>query len=597
MNRTEGMRARRGRGAGSAVLLVTVAVVATACSTSPSTPGATSSASGPAGSTPAGTTAATTVPQATNTGLVGGKLVIDNESGATWTCQFNPYNPSVNGPAVGFIYEPLVYVNPLQTNADGTPKTTPWLASDFSWNSAYTQLTFTIRSGVTWTDGQPFSADDVLYTFNAIKADPVMDLNALWQSDGGPLTNVQKQGDNQVVFTFSGAAQTYFFYVADQSPIIPQHIWSAFDQKSLDTQQDQAPVGTGPYTMKACSQDNIQYLRNDHYWQSTSGHPVPQIQEVDYPAFLSNDPANLQLAQGQAQWGAQYIPNIDTYYVAPDPTHRHYWFPPVLNVSIVPNLENPLLSNVAVREAISLAINRADVSKRGESGYEPPANQTGIVVPTYQSWYDASADTTAYDVTKAGQILQTAGFTKGSDGIYADSSGHRLSFTIKTISGYTDWDSSVQVIQQQLKAAGIEIANIVDEDNGTYTTDLQKGNFELAYAEQTGGPGPYYELRQMLLGANIGQTNYSRYKSAATDQLLNSFASSSPADQLTIIKQIEQVMVTDYPVIPVVDGVLWYQYDTTSIGGWPTPEDPYAQPPVWALPDNGVVLTHLYPTQ
>jgi peptide/nickel transport system substrate-binding protein len=219
------------------------------------------------------------------------------------------------------------------------------------------------------------------------------------------------------------------------------------------------------------------------------------------------------------------------------------------------------------------------------------------VLPTYQSWYDQTADTTAFDAAKAGQVLEAAGFKKGADGIYADGSGKRLSFTIKTISGYTDWDSSVQVIQQQLKTAGIEISNIVDEDNGVYTTDLQKGDFQLAYAEQTGGPGPYFELRQMLLGANIGSTNYSRYKSAATDTLLNSFASSSAADQVTIIKKIEAVMATDYPVIPVVEGVLWYQYDTTAIGGWPTPDDPYAQPPVWAYPDNGVVLTHLYPTK
>ncbi|HYL41646.1 MAG TPA: ABC transporter substrate-binding protein [Candidatus Binatus sp.] len=560
-------------------IAATLTFVVTACGPSATpTPASSPTGSAAVSSQAAGSAAPS---QGANTGIVGGKLVIDNESGATWTCQLNPYNPSVNGPAIGFIYEELVYVNPLQTNSDGTPKTTPWLASDYAWNADYTQLTFTIRSGVTWTDGQPFTADDVLYTFNAIKADPAMDLNALWQSDGGPLTKVEKQGSDKVVFTFNGAAQTYFYYVADQSPIIPQHIWSKLDQKTLDAAQDTAPIGTGPYLMNACTQDNIQYMRNPNYWQSTPGHPVPQIQEVDYPAFLSNDPANLQLAQGQAQWGAQYIPNIDNYYVAPDPQHRHYWFPPVLNVSVVPNLENALLSKVAVRQAISLAINRADVSKRGESGYEPPANQTGIVLPTYQSWYDQSADTTAFDVAKAGQVLEAAGFTKGSDGIYKDSSGKRLSFTIKTISGYTDWDSSVQVIQQQLKAAGIEISNIIDEDNGTYTTALQKGNFELAYAEQTGGPGPYYELRQMLLGANVGQTNYSRYKSASTDALFNSFAAASPADQLTIIKKIEAVMATDYPVIPVVEGVLWYQYDTTAIGGWPTPEDPYAQPPVW----------------
>ncbi len=260
------------------------------------------------------------------------------------------------------------------------------------------------------------------------------------------------------------------------------------------------------------------------------------------------------------------------------------------------NMENPLLKNKAVRQAMAFAINRQDVSTRGESGYQPPANQTGIVLPTYQSWYDSSIDTVKFDVAKAQSTLDAAGFTKGSDGIYKDASGKRLSFTIKSVNGYTDWDSSIQVIQQQLKAAGIEISKIIDEDLGVYTTDLQQGKYELAYADETGGPLPYYEMRQWLLSSNIGQTNYSRFKSAEVDKLFADYTTASGADQQTIIKKLSQVMVDEVPLIPVTEGVAWYQYDTTEFGGWPTKDDPYALPAVWAVPDNGVVLTHLYPT-
>ena len=93
-----------------------------------------------------------------------------------------------------------------------------------------------------------------------------------------------------------------------------------------------------------------------------------------------------------------------------------------------------------------MAIDRSQVSQRGESGYEPAANQTGIVLPTYQAWYEKSLDTTTYSPSKAESTLQAAGFTKGSNGIYANAQGQQLSFTIKTISGYTDWDASLQVI-------------------------------------------------------------------------------------------------------------------------------------------------------
>ncbi len=118
------------------------------------------------------------------------------------------------------MYEPLEFVDALKTNPDGTNVVTPWLATGSTWNADYTTLTFTIRSGVTWSDGQPFSAADVLYTFDALKADAALDTNALWQANGGPLTNVALQGSDQVVFTFSGPAQTYFYYVADQIPIV-----------------------------------------------------------------------------------------------------------------------------------------------------------------------------------------------------------------------------------------------------------------------------------------------------------------------------------------------------------------------------------------
>jgi len=530
-----------------------------------------------------------------NSAKVGGKLLIDNESGSTWTCQFNPFNPSVNITSVGFIYEPLEFINILQTNPDGTPKVTPWLATGSSWNAGFTTLTMTIRSGVKWSDGSPFSANDVLYTFNALKADPALDLNALWSVNSGPLTSVALQGTDQVVFTFNAPAQSYFYYVADQTPIIPQHVWGSLNQSKLDSEADTSPVGTGPYLMSTCDQQNIKYLRNTHYWQSKPGAPVPHVAEVDYPAFLSNTSANLYLAQGSAQWGAQYIPNIQSYYIAKDPSKRHYWFPPTLNVSLYPNLTNPLLGNLAVRQAIAMAIDHKQVSQRGESGYEPPANQTGIVTPTYNAWYEKSLDTLTFDPTKAEQTLQAAGFTKGSNGIYANAQGKELSFTIKTISGYTDWDASLQVITQELKAVGIQVT-VQDENSDPYNTDIQGGSFQLAYAEMPiAGPGPYYELRPMLFSGSIGSTNYERYKSSSTDALFNQYSGATPAQQLDIIHQISTVMAQDLPVIPIVEGVDWYQYDTTSFGGWPTQSDPYAQPPVWATPDNGVVLTQLYP--
>jgi peptide/nickel transport system substrate-binding protein len=542
-------------------------------------------------------TTATKTTQA-NTSKIGGKIVIINVAGTTWNCQFNPFNSTVStsGANGGMLYEPLEFVNILQ----GTNPPVPMLATSSQWSNGYKTLTFTIRNGVKWSDGKPFSATDVVYTFNAMKSDKALDLNALWTADGGPLTSVAMQGTDQVVFSFKAAAQPYFYFVADLVPIVPQHIWSTLNQSQLHSYGDSRPVGTGPYLLSSCAATNIKYVRNPNYWQSTSGHPVPLISEVDYPAFLSNTPANLLLAQGQGNWGGQYIPNIQSFYISKDPAHRHIWFPPVGNVALVPNLTNPLLGKLAVRQAMAYAIDKATVARLGEGGEQQPANQTGVITPTFQSWYDSSLQQPTYDPAKAEQILKSAGFTKGSDGIYHDSSGNRLAFTIKTISGYSDWDASLQVITQELKAVGIAVT-VQDENTSPYGADLQAGHFQLAYAGSGGfgpspGPSPYYELRALLFSGSIGTYNFARYKSASTDALFNQYASANQSQQVQLMHGVQKVMVDDIPFIPITEGVDWFQYDTTHIGGWPTASSPYAQPSPYSAPDNGQVLAHLYPT-
>lgn len=580
------------RGSAWVGVLAAASMLATACgggsskgSSATASNGSTASTSAASGGTSGGTS-------------VGGKLVIDNESGSTWTCQFNPFNASLLGPGItfGLVYEPLEFVNILQSTKP--PK--PMLASGFTWSKDYKTLTFTIRSGAKWSDGAPFTAKDVLYTFNAIKHDKAADLNALWNNAGGPLTNVAAKGTDKVLFTFNAPAQTYFYYVADQTPIVPQHIWSKLDQSKLSTYKDSNPVGTGPYKVSSCSPQNIKYLRNATYWQSKPGHPVPRIAEIDYPAFLSNTPANLYLAQGQAQWGGQYIPNIKSYYVAKDPAHRHIWFPPVLNVALVPNLTNPLLKQLPVREAIAYALNKPNIAKLGEGGEQAPANQTGVITPTFKAWADTSITQPTYNPSKAEQILKQAGYKKGSGGIYQSPSGQPLQFTIKTISGYSDWDASLQIITQELKAVGIGVT-VQDENSTPYTADIQAGHFQLAYAGSGGpaaspGPSPYYELRGWLFSGNIGSTNYSRFKSAQADALFNRYSAASHSQQVQIVHQIQQIMVKQIPFIPTTEGVDWYQYDTSHIGGWPTQSDPYAQPSPYSFPDDGQVVAHLYPT-
>ena len=523
----------------------------------------------------------------------GGTLTIDNESGTLWNCGFNPFNGNVNFLSFGPVYEPLVYDNLLND------RRVPMLASAYKWSADSKTLTFTIRSGVHWSDGQPFTAADVVYTFKLIKTNSALDLQSVWSV----LSDVTQQGADQVVMTFQSPAVPYFYYIADQQPIVPQHVWSQISDPVAE--KDPVPVGTGPFLIAqgGCTPQNVAYTRNPSYWQAG----LPYLDKVNYPAFTDNDPANQYLASGQAQWGGQFIPNIDTYYVSKDKAHRSYWFPPIQNVNIFLNQTIKPFDNKLVRQAIAYGVDRPKVSRIGEYGYQPPGSQTGIVVPTFSDWYD-SAQAAKYDYkfdpARAQSLLQQAGFTRGGDGIFKDVSGKRLSFTIISISGYTDWTASLQVVQDTLKQIGVEIRE-QDLSHDDYFNHLFAGDFSMAYGSlsTSPGPNPYYELRNTLYSptsAAIGQTasgDYERWTDSQTDKLIEAFgATTDSARQHSLMKQIEGIMLEQVPVIPVTESVAWYQYDTKVFAGWPTRGDPYAAPAPWNIPDWEQVLLKVHKT-
>jgi peptide/nickel transport system substrate-binding protein len=249
------------------------------------------------------------------------------------------------------------------------------------------------------------------------------------------------------------------------------------------------------------------------------------------------------------------------------------------------------------------AIDTQKASVDGEYGYEPPANQTGIVTPTFSSWEDtglAAQYGYHYDPAKARQILQAAGFHLGSNGIFETKSGTPLSFSIINIGDYSDWVLVMQILQQDFKAVGIGLT-VQNISSNAYDSDLFTGNYQLAYATEGGGPGPYYEMRQWLLSTNsapIGQqagSNWERYDNPATDRLIAEYPSASTAGQHQIVDELQQVLLSQVPVIPVTESVDWYQYNTKLFSGWPTSTDPYAQPGPALTPDFGWVLLHLKP--
>ena len=568
--------------------LAAAGLLAAACSSSSSPSGSTSNS----GSSSAGAST----------------LTISDESGGTWACDFNPFLSSDTWFGFGPVYEPLMFVNNLAPQPLAPANIKPWLATSYKWNPTFTQLTFTIRPGVKWSDGTPMTAADVAYTFNMLKAHHSMDLESLWSNVGGPVTAVTASG-NQVVVTLNKPSPLYFYNIADQVAIVPQHIWSKIANPT--TYNDKNPIGTGAYTMHACTPANIQYKANPNYYQAG----LPKIKTVNFPSYLTNPPANADLASGADQWGSQYIPDIQAAYLSKSADY-HTYSPPVASVSIVINLglgKSSPLSNPLVRQAMAYAIDRPKAAQIGEGGQEPPSNQTDIITTAdkgpYGSSYDAAqaaayGNAYAYDPAKAEALLKQAGYTKVVSGVRQNSAGQALSFTLVNNGGYSDWVATLQdVVIPELAAVGIQV-HLNDLSQTSYESALYTGKYQLGYFAQTGGPGAFYEMRQWLFSGNtapIGQvaaTNYSRYSNKNTDALINEYAATNPSDSAKlagILNQLQLVMLKEVPIIPVTGQVDWYQWDTAHITGWPTPPNWYAQPAQYAYPDWGIVLQHLAP--
>jgi peptide/nickel transport system substrate-binding protein len=516
-------------------------------------------------------------------------LTISAADGETWPCSFNPFNPNTYFFSLGTTNEELYYVDSL------TGHMTPWLATSYKWGDNAKELTWTIRQGVKWSNGQPLTAADVAFTFNLIKKNPSLDLNAI-----DPLITSVTASGNQVVMNFKAPAVTEFYYIADQVGIVPKSIWSSV--KDPLTYADANPIGTGPYLVNHCTPQNIEYVKNPSYWQPGK----PKFDKVELPAILTNSVANEMLANGSAQWGGQYIPDINTFYMARNKANRD-WSPPVGVNGIFINLKDPLLSDLAVRQAMAYGVNRALVSKLGEGGEAPPANQSGVLLPEQKAWFNstlaAKYNDYKYDPAKSISILEKAGYKRGSGGIFENAKGEQLAFTIVDVGAYSDAVADVQIFDQDMAQIGIKMTQ-ENLSTPAVSADRADGKFQLAY----GGPpqitldGPYGILRGLLYSGNtapIGQaagSDFERYSSPHEDALINGLASATNlAAQQQLVKQMEAPMLEDVPFLPLTEATAQNENNSAFASGWPTPANPYANPSPTTQPDEGVVLVNLVP--
>lgn len=505
---------------------------------------------------------------------------------------FNPFANNPNWPTVKGIFEPLMVFNTLKSEL------TPWLAESYSWSEDLKTLTFKLREGVKWSDGEPFTANDVVFTFNLLKNTPGVTgpgLTALASID-----TFTAADDQTVVFTLKAVNTLVIYDVANQD-IVPEHIWK--DVADPATFENGTPVGTGPFTELVDFQSQVYQLnKNPYYWQECK----PAYKGIRVTAYAGNEAQVAAFIDGQIDWSGTVLPNVDAAVIAHNENISYNPNSSTMTVLMHLNPNTKPFDDVVFRKAMSTAINRDQIVEVAFNGKASAADVTGIS-NAYQAWKvaDPSAlgDWTTYNPEKAAQMLEDAGYKLGADGFRTMPDGSPMTFKLTMVQGFTDWISAGEIMVQNWKDIGVNVeTNMIDA--GAFFGSVPMGDYQIALWFGYTSPTPYGQFMNMMGSATVvpwGQftmINFAHYGSAAADALLAEFASTNDqAKQIEAAHKLQKVFAEEAPVIPLWTGLDWAIFNNEFFTGWPTQENNYslAFPQGAVDPEQLIVMVTITP--
>lgn len=393
----------------------------------------------------------------------------------------------------GLIFEGLVKLN---NRMDWQPA----LASDWEVDAGGTQWTFTLRKGVKWHDGEPFTAADVAFTFEALKHDRY---HGKWFPDVAAITAVEVVDEHQITLRTDGPYAPFLNVAA--IGILPGHRFGWDPEQALADDQDTVPVGTGPFKFGPRRQgQQLELLANLDYWDGSPqigrlilrvvpGHPgiVPAFVEsgVDVGAV---DPSEIEAVRRLGSFNIFEYPSYSYSFIA-------Y------------NLNDPLFADRRVRLALAHAIDREQILAQALFGRGVLVDSHGV--PT--RWdYDRQLPQIDFDPQRAQQLLAQAGWSTGADGSLTKD-GRRFEFSLHVhAEDRAHWETAL-LIQEQLRQVGIEVRiNWLDWQQ--FSSNLLDKQFAAALATWRLGPDPdSYDVWH-----SNGPLNFVSYDNPEVDRLL-----------------------------------------------------------------------------
>jgi peptide/nickel transport system substrate-binding protein len=501
-------------------------------------------------------------------------LTIDAGQGTSIQADFNPFQVATLSATAG---TDMLYL-PLETYNQLTGAYTPSLATGHAVVSA-TQVDFTLRSGVTWSNGTPVTAADVEYTFGILKKNPALDTSGVWQV----LQSVTATG-NTVIFKLKVPDSQAAANLA-QVPIVPAKVWSAVSNPATFVNADPAVVD-GPYELQNFSSVKVVYQKNPKYFG------IGQISQApDTVTGIPEEPGATQvlnLEKGAYDWNEANDDDrggLASDWTAKDPGKNAYWIPAAGLVTMYLNLDKAPFNDPKFRQALNDGINRQAVAKSANiNGYEAAATQTGLL-PAQDSLIPAALNGgyASFDPAKARQILLSDGYHYSGSTLIGKN-GQPVTFTLQVIQGFVDWLNDAEQITTELSALGISV-QVSQVQFSSAISDIYSGEYDAAIYFGDMSSNAYGDYQSMLdsnLSAPIGSPSagdYERLDSPQADTLLGQIAAStSTATQNAALGGLASYVYNSVPVIELTIQPGWFEYTSKDYTGWPSASDPYADP-------------------
>jgi len=562
----------------------------------------------PATAVPAATTApataapATAAPQATQAQATQPPAATCTNSDAVlngaailnaFVVNFNPFANNPNWPTVKGIFEPLMVYNLIKSDL------VPWLAESYSWSSDFLTLTFKLRKDVKWSDGKPFTANDVVFTFNLLKKTQGLNGSGLTALNG-PVDTFTAKDDQTVVFTLKNANTMVLYDITNQD-IVPEHIWK--DVTDPAKWPNEKPVGTGPFTELTNFQTQAYQLdKNPNYWQPCQ----PSYKSIRVTAYSGNESQVAAWVSGEIDWAGTVLPNIDQAVIAHNANISYNPNSSPLTVLMHLNPQKKPFDDVVVRKAMSMAIDRGQIMQVAFNGKAEASDVTGLS-NVYKSWKVADpsslGDWTTYNPDKAKQMLDDAGYKVGADGFRTNKDGTPMALKLTMVQGFTDWISAGEIMIQNWKDIGMNIETKMI-DAGAFFGSVPMGDYDIALWFGYSSPTPYGQYMNMMGSATVvpwgtfTMVNFAHYGSKTADALLADFASTADkAKQVADAQKLEKVFADEAPVIPLWSGLDWGIFNNANFTGWPSPQNNYslAFPQGGVDPEQIIVMTTIKP--